>query len=67
MSVRDGYREYTHVQMFATARDAYRDLDALNGDPSRAASWIRERQLAAFVLALLGRIDELTRPVEVAP
>ena len=41
-------------------------LNGMNGDPAKNASWIRERQLADIVIALLDRIDDVTeQPIEV--
>ena len=64
---RDGNRDYTLAQIIKIAEDAYTSLDGLHGDPSRAASWIRERRLAALVLvlALARRIERAGAVVEI--
>ena len=44
------------------------ELNGLNGDPMRRASWLRERALAGIVLVLLDRLEQAaTDIVEVSP
>ncbi len=62
---RDGYREYTLLQMKAIARDAAVYLDGEHGDPAKAADWTRERKLAWFCLALIERISQASDSIEV--
>lgn len=62
---RDGHRDYTLAQVHDIAHRAAIDLDLRHGDPSRAGSWIRERQLALFVLVLVDRINNAGTSIEV--
>jgi hypothetical protein len=46
------------------AQAAATELDTKHGDPSRNASWIRERQLALYLIALLDCVEAVGEPME---
>lgn len=62
---RDNYKDVTIADAKRRATDAVKQLGGLNGDPSRAASWIRERDFAWIILALVSRIEEAAQTIEV--
>ena len=47
------------------AYTAATSLDSQHGDPAKQANWLRERQLALIVLALLERLAGLEADIEV--
>lgn len=47
------------------AERALMELSGVEGDPSKRANWIRERQLAQVVVVLLSRIEDLNDTVAV--
>jgi hypothetical protein len=55
----------THAEVREYARLASMQLDGLHGDPSKAANWCRERDLARIVLHLLDVIGAANGPVEI--
>jgi hypothetical protein len=62
---RDGFREYTLDQVTVMATQTIKELDGLHGDPASRANWIRERNLAWLVLALVQRIKTASQSIEV--
>lgn len=60
-------KEFTIAEVRQLAHRTQQELSGLNGDPSRKANWVRERQLAAIVIALVERIDGLGYSVLVKP